>query len=151
MELILTADKKPTQTRRTFLNNITRRLPMAGVAAVFHRRALPFQDPQAEVITTVKLADSPELGEAGGFVLVKGTSAGDILIVCTGDGQYAAMSNKCPHRQCEVEVKNPTLIQCPCHRSAYKIDGTYVSGPAKRSLKQFRVAVEEGVITVIQN
>jgi Rieske Fe-S protein len=89
--------------------------------------------------------------KVGGFVLVKNTSVGDVLIVRTGDEQYVAMSDVCPHKQCRVEVRTATLIKCPCHGSAYKIDGTYVSGPAHKSLRQFRVAVANGVITVTES
>ncbi|MBP1595643.1 MAG: Rieske (2Fe-2S) iron-sulfur domain protein [Acidobacteria bacterium] len=146
------AEHLQTQTRRTFLSTLAHRLPiMGGAALAFRRTGFPSRDQQTAVLATVKIADFPELEKQGGSVLVKKTPAGDVLIVCTGEGQYAAMSNKCPHRQCDVEVKNPTLIQCPCHRSAYKIDGTYVSGPAERSLKRFRVTLEGGVITVTES
>lgn len=145
-------DRKTQQDRRTFLRNIADRLPVYVAAlATVYRSAFAYQDKQNTVLTTVKIADYEALNKTGGFLLVKNTSAGDVLIVRTGDAQYAAMSDVCPHKQCRVEVRSDTLIKCPCHGSAYKIDGTYVSGPAHKSLQQFRVAVAAGVITVTEN
>ncbi len=145
----MTNTKKPEQSRRTFLYILANRLP-ASLAAVtmVYRSAFSNQEQQNTILATVKIADNPALGNAGGFVLVKNTSVGNVLIVHINDAQYAAMSDICPHKQCRVQVKSATHIKCPCHGSAYKIDGTYVSGPSHKSLQQFRVAVDAGVITV---
>ena len=145
-------DKETTQSRRTFLYNLANRLPasLAAVATIY-RSAFSDQEKQNTILATIKIADNPALDNVGGFVLVKNTSAGNVLIVRIGDAQYVAMSDICPHKQCRVNVKSATLIKCPCHGSAYKIDGTYVSGPSHKSLQQFRVAVDSGVITVTAN
>jgi Rieske Fe-S protein len=121
---------------------------MGMAAASLLKHGFSNQDKQKAALATVKIAEYQGLDKAGGFVLMKNTPQGDILIVNSGDGQFAAMSNVCPHRKCRVEVKNPTLIQCPCHGSTYKIDGTHVSGPANKSLKKFRARAEAGIITV---
>jgi len=144
-------DREPSQSRRTFLNKLIDRLPifLATVATV-HRRGFPAQDKPNPVLATAKV-DDPALDKVGGFVLSKNTPVGDVLIVRTGDAQYVAMSDICPHKQCRVEVKTATLIKCPCHGSAYKIDGTYVSGPSRKSLQQFRLTVQNGVITVTES
>jgi Rieske Fe-S protein len=136
-------------SRRRFLQNLARYGTVIGLVgpklsgALFGR-----QDQQKPPLATVKIAEHPELEKEGGFLLVKGTTAGDVLIVRSGDSTYEAMSNDCPHKHCLVEVKSPTLIKCPCHGSAYKIDGTYVSGPSRKDLKKFRVSADAGVITV---
>ncbi len=144
-------DRKSFRGRRTFLRQLIGSLPLvlAAMATVF-RRAFSFQDIQNPSLATIRPADTPGLDKPGGFVLVKNTSAGDVLIVCTGEGRYVAMSDICPHKQCRVEVKTSTLIKCPCHGSAYKIDGTYVSGPSHKSLKQFRLTLKDGTITVTE-
>jgi len=147
----LKTDGESTQTRRTFFSTLLHRVAVMGTAAVsLTRHGFSNQDKPKATLVTVKIAEYEGLEKAGGFVLMKNTPAGDILIVNSGEGQFSAMSDICPHRQCRVAVKTPTLIQCPCHGSAYKIDGTYVSGPAKKSLKKFRAAVESGVITVVE-
>ncbi len=146
------SDRKSHQSRRTFLQNVADRLPLFLAAMLASsRKGLPRQDKQNPVLATVKIADNPALDKLGGFVLVKNTPVGDVLIVRTGDDQYTAMSDICPHKQCRVEVKSETLIKCPCHGSAYKIDGTYVSGPSHKSLQRFRISVADGVITVTES
>ena len=143
--------RKPSQSRRSFLRKLVDRVPIfLTAAAAVYRRGFSAQDKQNAVLTTVKIAD-PALEKVGGFILVKNTPVSDVLIVRTGDTQYAAMSDVCPHKQCRVEVKSASLIKCPCHGSEYKTDGTYVSGPARKSLQQFRVTVDNGVITVTQS
>jgi len=151
-EPILPTENESRQTRRTFFRALTDRIAMFCVAATaLGRSGFSRQDKKSAALAAVKIADHPELEKTGGFVLVKDTAEGDLLIVKSTEEQYAAMSNVCPHKHCRVEVKSPTLIQCPCHGSRYKPDGTYISGPAKKSLKQFHVAIEGGVITVSAN
>jgi len=146
------ADTREMHSRRTFLSTLTQRLPFLGVAAAtIHHAGIRAQDQQPRVLASIRLDDTPALAKPGGFVLLKDTPAGELLVVCTGENKYAAMSNVCPHRKCHVEVKNPEMIQCPCHGSTYTIDGTYVRGPSNKSLEQFKVAVADGVITVTDN
>jgi cytochrome b6-f complex iron-sulfur subunit len=83
-------------------------------------------------------------------VLIKKTPVGDLLLVRSGENQYSAFSIICPHLKCNVKVKSPTLIQCPCHQSGYTIQGDYISGPAKKGLNKFPVSVEEGVIKILK-
>jgi Rieske Fe-S protein len=148
-ELILGTEMKQKKTRRAFLGNLVDRFMMFGfVSSGLCKLGFSFQDNKSAVLATIKIADNPGLGKVGGFVLIKGTPAGELLIVRSGNEQFDAMSNVCPHKQCHVEVKSPTLIKCPCHGSTYQIDGAYVSGPSKKSLKKFRVTTDGGVISV---
>ena len=113
-------------------------LSRAGIAA------------QGNVLATVKINEHPELEKPGGSVVVKKTAAGDLLVVRSSEGTYAAFSVVCPHLQCNVKVTSPTMIQCPCHKSGYGMDGTYISGPAKTGLRKFPINVEGPVITVLE-
>lgn len=148
----MTIDAKQKRTRRIFFNDVARNMAWVGLAARgFGRYGISASDEQGKVLTTLKVSDYKELEKNGGFVLIKETAAGDLLITRSGDEQYNALSNVCPHRQCKVEVKSESVIQCPCHQSSYKTDGTYVAGPAKASLKKFPVTLEAGVLTVRDN
>jgi Rieske Fe-S protein len=138
------------QTRRRFLGSVIHKLAGIGVVAAAGRRlGFPLQGQQKKVLTAVKISENPSLNNVGGFVLIKKTSEGEVLVVRSGDAQYAALSNVCPHKGCHVEVKSKTLIRCPCHHSAYQIDGTYISGPSKASLRKFMFSLEGDVLTVI--
>jgi Rieske Fe-S protein len=130
------------QTRRCFLNEL---IAISVAASVPARAAWPQSD---RVLAKITISENKELEKVGGFVLVKDTAEGDVLVIRTGEDQFTALSNVCPHKRCLVEVKSATAIQCPCHQSLYKIDGTYVAGPSNKSLRNFTTAVEAGVITV---
>lgn len=134
-------DEKQGQTRRKFLDNL-------ALAAAALGLGFSAQDKPKQVLATVKISENKDLEKLGGYALIKGTPAGDVLVVHSGDTQYTALSNVCPHKQCKVEVKSPSLIQCPCHQSAYKIDGTYIGGPSKTSLKKFTISQDGDVLTV---
>ena len=139
-------DSKDRKTRRDFISNLAGGLATLGVAGSLTKSTLA----AGGVLATVKIDDHQELKNAGGFVLVKKTPAGDVLVTRSGEGEYSALSIVCPHMQCNIKVKSPTLIQCPCHQSGYKIDGSYISGPAKTGLRKFPIAVEGGVITILE-
>ncbi len=142
-------DRGGNSSRRIFLLDLARRAAGVGaIGAALRRFGFSRQDAKKGVLATVRVADNPDLSKVGGFVLIKDTPEGELLVVRSGENQYDAMSNVCPHKQCHVEVKSPTVIKCPCHGSTYRIDGTYVSGPSKKSLKKFLVTVDGGVITV---
>ncbi len=143
------AERGSSSSRRIFLLDLARHAVGVGaIGATLRWFGFSRQDAKKGVLATVKIADNPDLSKVGGSVLIKDTPEGELLVVRSGENQYDAMSNVCPHKQCHVEVKSPTLIKCPCHGSTYRIDGTYVSGPSKKSLKKFHVTVDGGVITV---
>jgi len=135
--------------RRRFLEKVA----IAGAGAIAASTILPeivkgLPDEKKKVLTRVTNADHEELEKTGGSVLIKNTDEGDVLIVRSTDKEYTAMSNICPHKECKVKVRKKKLIQCPCHRSAYDLDGTYRQGPAKKSLRAFKVEIKGGIITV---
>ena len=46
---------------------------------------------------------------------------------------------RCPHRGCSVKFnKKKNQYICPCHKSRFKKDGTFIkgSGPAKKNLSK---------------
>jgi len=140
-----------TQSRRDFFGKIFQ-ISAASliVSAITPRIAFSNQDQKKKAITTLKIADYDDLKNTGGSVMIKDTVAGDILIVRADENTFNALNPVCPHRQCTVKVKNPEMIQCPCHRSAYQLDGTYISGPSKKSLGKFKVEINNGTLTVTE-
>jgi len=141
--------KEPT-TRRDFISHLAGGIALAGVAVPLLSSTGFAAQEKPGVLALVKIDDHQELQRAGGSVLVKKTAAGDLLVVRSGETSYSAFSVVCPHLQCNVKVTSPTMIQCPCHKSGYSIDGTYISGPAKTGLRKFPTIVDGGVITVMQ-
>jgi Rieske Fe-S protein len=143
--------EKGSGDRRSFLINLLRCGAAVIPADLLHRVGLHAQEKAARVLATVRIADHPNLEKVGGFVLIKDSLAGELLIIRTSEDEYTSLSTVCPHKRCKVRVVNTTLIRCPCHKSAYKINGTYIRGPAKASLRKFVTRVEGGVLTVLEN
>jgi Rieske Fe-S protein len=56
-----------------------------------------------------------------------------------------ALTAVCTHRGCLVLSEGPTGFGCPCHDSAYNLQGEVVEGPAKLPLRHLEVhEVEPG-------
>jgi menaquinol-cytochrome c reductase iron-sulfur subunit len=52
-----------------------------------------------------------------------------------GTGEVRAFSTTCPHLGCSIDydaVKGQ--FACPCHKSAFSLDGARLEGPAKRGM-----------------
>lgn len=76
------------------------------------------------------------------------TLDGSLILMRLSDGTYRALSAICTHQGCEVRPA-AHQIQCPCHGSAYSLDGDVLRGPARRPLKRYSVHVANGVIEII--
>ncbi len=64
-----------------------------------------------------------------------------VYIVRTAQGFYA-VSAVCTHLGCITQWKpEDDLIECPCHGSKFKSDGTKVAGPAPRPLPHFAITL----------
>jgi cytochrome b6-f complex iron-sulfur subunit len=56
-----------------------------------------------------------------------------------------ALYKVCVHLGCLYKwVPSNNRFECPCHGSKYQRDGTYIEGPAPRSLDRFVVDVVDG-------
>jgi cytochrome b6-f complex iron-sulfur subunit len=64
-----------------------------------------------------------------------------VYIVRTADGFYA-ISAVCTHLGCITQWKlEADQIQCPCHGSKFKSDGTKIEGPAPQPLPHFAISL----------
>ncbi|HLT36698.1 MAG TPA: ubiquinol-cytochrome c reductase iron-sulfur subunit [Enhygromyxa sp.] len=66
------------------------------------------------------------------------------------DGELHAFSTVCPHLGCAVDWSADIgKFKCPCHRSAFAVDGTPEEGPAPRSLDALDIEPrEDGLIAI---
>ena len=61
------------------------------------------------------------------------------------NGTIVALYDVCVHLGCLYQWQEVTgRFECPCHGSKYKKDGTYIEGPAPRSLDRMVVAFLAG-------
>ena len=65
------------------------------------------------------------------------------LVRATEDGPIKAFSTVCPHLGCGIDFDDSTgKFACPCHASAFDLDGRCLSGPSPRGLDALDTHVE---------
>ncbi len=74
---------------------------------------------------------------------------GRFYLVRLADGGFLALYRKCTHLGCAVPW-NPAegRFVCPCHASAFEMDGQIINPPAPRPLDRFAVIIADGVVKV---
>jgi menaquinol-cytochrome c reductase iron-sulfur subunit len=74
---------------------------------------------------------------------------GAVWVRKTESGEVQALSSVCPHLGCAVDFDaEAKVFKCPCHRSAFDVNGEKVSGPSKRGLDPLPVQVDQGRVKV---
>ena len=59
------------------------------------------------------------------------------------------ISAVCPHEGCEVAWEKETnRFSCPCHESYFSVDGSRLTGPARRGLDHLPTRVQDGTLQV---
>lgn len=74
---------------------------------------------------------------------------GSVWLIKTKEGHINAFSSICPHLGC-IYAWNPDqkLFICPCHDSAFALDGRVIKGPAPRPLDSLDVKTQDGDVLV---
>jgi menaquinol-cytochrome c reductase iron-sulfur subunit len=59
------------------------------------------------------------------------------------DGKPKALSTTCPHLGCSIDY-NPSekRFECPCHTSAFALDGSRIKGPTRRGMYDLDAEVD---------
>jgi menaquinol-cytochrome c reductase iron-sulfur subunit len=140
-------------TRRGFLGTLTVLLGSAiaalGAVPVLGSlfsplRAAPRQGGAEEPIPVGNIADFP-VGVPRRVELVRSvtdawsrseaTTVGAAWVTRHADGTFTALSTLCPHLGCGVNLdKQRNLYACPCHTSAFSLEGKRLEGPAPRGM-----------------
>ncbi len=79
-------------------------------------------------------------------VWVKGNS----ILLAKVEGQIFAVSNKCPHMNCQLQggILNGFIVMCPCHGWKFDLrNGQYLEIP-EVTLTTYRCIVQNGKIYV---
>lgn len=92
-----------------------------------------------------------ELGPVDDFPVgsVTPITNGRFYLVRQTDGGFLALYQKCTHLGCAVPWE-PELgkFVCPCHASAFEMDGDVINPPAPRPLDRFPVEIVDGQVRV---
>jgi cytochrome b6-f complex iron-sulfur subunit len=84
------------------------------------------------------------LKTTGGSVVKNG-----IIVICTGIGSYAALSDSCTHEGCLLNYDKPSNeLKCPCHGGTYDLNGKVLAGPPPSNMKTYTASLSGTTITV---
>ena len=130
------AEKIAEVTRRDFLNEVTgAALGVTGLGAAVV--TVKFLSPNVlfEPPTRFRVG-TPDDYPANSVTYIQDQQ---VYILRTADGFYA-VSAVCTHLGCITQWKpEDNQIECPCHGSKFKRNGTVVAGPAPRTLPHFAI------------
>ena len=96
----------------------------------------------------VETAEIKELANVGGAVKIGSDLVGDpVILIRSGGSAFTALSSTCTHLGCEVR-KNRFGFRCPCHGSAFDLDGKVVTGPANEALPVYDIELNGTIVTI---
>ncbi len=73
------------------------------------------------------------------------------ILVRTGEGEYAAYSQKCTHLSCAVYyAREENRLECPCHEGYFSVrDGRVLQGPPQRPLPRVKLERRGGALLAV--
>jgi Rieske Fe-S protein len=87
--------------------------------------------------------------ERDAWSAVRNVTLGSVWLRRTGDKEVLAFTATCPHLGCSVELaEDATAFHCPCHNSAFDLDGKHVDGPALRGMDQLDASIDGDKVLV---
>lgn len=165
-----TTDPRPAPDgRRSFLARCLA-IVTGGVAALFplaagwgvlfaplRRKATPSQDGEGQSVRIGPLAMVPRDGVPRQFAVsadvvdawtrATGQRVGSVFLIRSpnaGPDQVTAFTATCPHLGCAVDFNSAAdQFECPCHKSAFALNGQKLSGPSLRGLDPLKVKLVE--------
>jgi len=138
------------RTRRTFLNTLWMGL---GILALieFAGLVVAYLRPIKKQAGLVEIGTIMESGSVDGYPLNSVTAfvRGKFYLCRLADGGFLAVSRTCSHLGCTVPwIDKERRFACPCHASAFDIQGEVISPPATRALDIYRVFIENNIVKV---
>lgn len=77
------------------------------------------------------------------------TEVGAIFLTRVAPDRVQAFSTVCPHLGCGVEYRSDrATFVCPCHDSAFALDGAVSTGPSPRPLDELKTRIVGGRVEV---
>jgi nitrite reductase/ring-hydroxylating ferredoxin subunit len=65
------------------------------------------------------------------------------------EGSLHALSTSCPHLGCAVDFEpGESKFKCPCHRSAFDLDGKVKAGPSPRPMDSLDIEEKNGLVAI---
>ena len=141
---------KETVTRRSFLKKawawlgVIAGLEFTAMAMnMFSTGKSKYKENPAAFIETVGYVDDILPGT------VTPVKDGQFYLVRMADGGFMALSLICTHLGCSVRYNSEEKqFICPCHSSAFDLEGNVLNPPAPRALDAYRVFIDQGQVKV---
>jgi Rieske Fe-S protein len=102
----------------------------------------PTQAPSTPGTPPAAAAPTNGLAKTADVAVGSGVIVGDVVITQPSSGVFHGFSTTCTHAGCAVTEVRGGTINCPCHGSRFKLDGSVANGPATRPLEAKTVAVQ---------
>lgn len=145
-----TVTKNNVQSRREFLNKLWKGFGIvaaAEFAAVFFGFLFSGKNSGEES----KLKQLFEAGKVNSFQpnTVTAFRGGRFYLARLEDGGFIALSIRCTHLGCSInwEDEKKSFV-CPCHSSAFLINGEVKNPPAPSALDYFPIIIRNGLVMV---
>jgi Rieske Fe-S protein len=124
-------------------------LSLSGLSAARGQKDDPKSADTAADDLVLKLDASSALNKVGGTQTFD-TKSGKIIVVHTGEMNFAAFSAKCTHKGGPLEYDAATKqLTCPWHGSRFdSATGAVVKGPAKQPLPAY--ATDEAIVVSLK-
>jgi Rieske Fe-S protein len=146
---VMSCDKA---TRRGFLKGSVIAGAALAVGDWATSPALASAAPPLELVdgkVSIKIADYADLSESYTATKLKVAGVGKLLLTRLEGDTYLAVSSKCTHQGCQVKWSaSDKTFKCPCHESAFDLEGKPTGGPAEKPLPIFQTAFAEGVAVI---
>jgi Rieske Fe-S protein len=88
--------------------------------------------------------------EIDAWTRATGRKLGAVWLMRTADREVRALSTICPHLGCGVDLTaDGKEFLCPCHTSAFSLDGERIAGPSPRAMDPLPVEIgKDDVVSV---
>jgi menaquinol-cytochrome c reductase iron-sulfur subunit len=93
---------------------------------------------------------APVVGDqVDAWTKASGVRLGTVWLRVLGDNKVECFNAECPHLGCKVGF-NPEKqrFNCPCHDSAFSLDGQVQGGPAPRAMDSLETRIQDGHVEV---
>lgn len=74
-----------------------------------------------------------------------------IIVTRISADEFSAISSRCSHLGCEVELPADGVILCKCHGSKFDVLGKVAKGPAKKNLQKYRTHLQASRLEIEEN
>ncbi len=147
------------QTRRTFCTRAATLAVFGAVGTILQGCSSPTSPSNVPALPTVSgtrvsggitvtIDASSPLSAVGNAALVQ-TTIGDFLVAHTAQSSFIALNATCTHQTCTITGFGNQNYVCPCHGSAFDVNGRVLGGPAPAALHQYPTQFAGGLLTII--